>query len=138
MCACALLITYRSVGHGPAGPGYTRVVVDLQHAPSTLTARFLPHGSLLFFQSHLLRKTFVLLSDKPLGQDIGDLATCRNIFKCQLALFDFLAQEVIAHFNVLRPVVKLGISCDGHGRLIVDMNSGWVSLFVPEFAQQLP
>ena len=77
---------------------------DLQHTPSDVAA-----------YPHLSCETLVLLSAQPFRQYVRNLFSRRKVLEMDLSTIHDLSQEVVPHFNMLRPIVEFGISCDCYG-----------------------
>ena len=88
--------------------------MNLQHPPS---------GRAVY--SHLPREHAVLLPVQRLGHSVGDFFTSRDVLEFELSLFDFIAYEVMSDFDVLGPIVELGVFCDGDGGLVIHVECSW-------------
>ena len=67
-------------------------------------------------------------ANQRLGEDIGDVLQCTDVAKCQGALSDVLANEIVLCVDVLalgaRMCKVICIRCDCHSRLVVGVERG--------------
>ena len=93
---------------------YTVRCMNLQHPPS---------GRAVY--SHLPHERAVLLPVQCLGHSVGDFFTSRDVLEFKLSLFDFIMYEVMSDFDVLGPIVELGVFHDGDGGLVIHVECSW-------------
>ena len=58
-------------------------------------------------------------ADQRLCEDVGDILQCTDVAKCQCALSDVLADEMVLSVDVLGARMFAVIRCDCHCRLVI-------------------
>ena len=71
-----------------------------------------------------------------LGEDVRELPTSFDELDDDLPSIDTVPEEVELHIDVLAPIMKNQILCEGDGGLVVHHQCWWVSFHTGQLAQQ--